>query len=87
MCSKYREQDLITYLQFTVFPTTTRGVGFKRRFHCTVVCKPQCHQARRQGGWKNLPFIGNLEISGREVHLFCVCNLPDKHNPLRKNTN
>ena len=37
-----------------------------------------------QGVQKHPPFLGNLEIFGREVPLFCVCNLADKHNPLSK---
>ena len=36
---------------------------------------------------KNPPFQVNLEIFGREIPLFCVCNLPDKHNPLSKKKN
>ena len=40
-----------------------------------------------QGVQKNPPFLGNLGIFGREVPLFRVCSLADKHNPLSKNTN
>ena len=48
---------------------------------CVIAIRPV-----GRGVQKNPPFLENLEIFDREVPPFGVCNLPDKHNPLSKNT-